>query len=85
MILTGDCAGSSLLHGLFSSCDELGLLFLAVCRLLIAMASLFVEHVNSVVVVPRLQSTASVVVVHGLSCSVARGILDQGLNMGLLH
>ena len=28
----------------FSSCGELGLLFVAVCRLLIAVASLVVEH-----------------------------------------
>ena len=69
------------LHGLFSSCDELGLLFLAVCGLLIAVASLVVEHV-----VPRLWSTASVVVVHGLSCSLAYGILlTQRSNQCLLH
>ena len=38
------------------------------------------------VVVPRLQSTDSVIVVHGLSCSTAHGILpDQGSNLCLLH
>ena len=37
------CAGSSLLHRFFSSCGEPGLLFIAVHRLLIAVASL-VEH-----------------------------------------
>ena len=38
------------------------------------------------VVAPRLQSTGSVVVVHGLSCSTACGIfLDQELNLCLLH
>ena len=32
------------------------------------------------------QSTGSVVVAHGLSCSLARGIfLDQGSNLNLLH
>ena len=30
--------------GLFSSCDEWGLRFVAVCGLLIAVASLVVEH-----------------------------------------
>ena len=38
------CAGSSLSGKLFSSCGELGLLFIAVRRLLIAVASLVVEH-----------------------------------------
>ena len=37
-------AGPSLLHGLFSSFGERGLLFVAVCRLLIALASLVTEH-----------------------------------------
>ena len=31
-------------EGAFSSCGELGLLFVAVCGLLIAVASLVVEH-----------------------------------------
>jgi len=40
----------------------------------------------SAVVTPRLWSTGSIVVVHGLSCSPACGILlDQGLNLCLLH
>ena len=38
------CAGSLLLHGLFSNWGELGLLFVAACRLLIAVASLVVER-----------------------------------------
>ena len=38
-----DCAVSSLLCGPFSSCSEQGLLFIAVCGLLIAVAS-HVEH-----------------------------------------
>ena len=38
------CAGSSLLGKLFFSPGELGLLFVAVRRLLIAVASLVVEH-----------------------------------------
>ena len=40
----------------------------------------------SVVVTPRLQSTGSVAVVHGLSCHIARELfLDQLLNPYLLH
>ena len=43
-------------------------------------------HVSSVVAAPRLWSTGSIVVVHGLSCSTACGILlDQGWNLCLLH
>ena len=63
----------------FSSCGEQGLLFIVVCGLLIAVASLAVEHrlqarrlqqlwhVGSVVVARRVQSAGSVVVAHGLS------------------
>ena len=41
---------------------------------------------GSVVVVPGLQSTGSVVVARGLICSTARGIFpDQGLKPRLLH
>ena len=82
----------------FSSCSKRGLLFLAVRGLLIAVASLVVEHrlqarglqqlwhVGSVVVVRRLQSAGSVVVAHGLSCSPACGIFpDQGSNPCPLH
>ena len=58
----------------FSSCGERGLLFVAVCRLLLAVASLVTEHW-------LLGAWASVVVVHGLSCSTACGIFpDQGSN-----
>ena len=38
------CAGPSLLRGLFSSCDEWGLLALVACRLLTAVPSLATEH-----------------------------------------
>ena len=86
------CIGSSLLRALraFSSCGKLGLLFIAVCKLLIEVASLVAEHgpqvcrlqqlwcVGSVVVTHGLQSTGSVVLVHGLSCFTACGIfLDR--------
>ena len=41
---------------------------------------------GSVAVAPRLQSTISIVKVHGLSCSAACGIFpDQGLNPCLLY
>ena len=39
-----DCAGSSVLCRLFSSCSELGLLFVAMHVLIIVMASLVVKH-----------------------------------------
>ena len=38
------CAGSSLLRGLLSSCEERGLLFVEVCRLLTVVTSLVKEH-----------------------------------------
>ena len=72
----------------FSSCGERELLFVAVCGLLIAVASLVAEHglqshglqqlwhVGSAVVAHGLQSAASVVVVHRLSCSAACGKLE---------
>ena len=63
----------------FSSCSEQGLLFVAVCWLLIAVASLVAEH-------GFLGMRASVVVAHGLSCSAACGIFpDQGSNLCPLH
>ena len=78
----------------FSSCSKQVLLFVAVHSLLIVVASLVVEHglqvcglpqlwhVGSVVVARGLQSTGSVVVAHGFSCSSACGIfLDQGSNV----
>ena len=61
-----------------SSRGERGLLFVVVRGLLIAVASLVVEH--------RLWSADSVVVAHGLSCSAACGIFpDQGSNPCPLH
>ena len=43
--MLGGCAGFLLLcGGVFSGCSQRGLLFLAVCRLLIVVASLPVEH-----------------------------------------
>ena len=55
-----------------------GCSLVAMCGLLVAVASFVAEH--------RLQGTGSVVVVYGVSCSVAYGIFpDQGLNLCLLH
>ena len=39
-----DCAGSSLLRGLFSSCEEPGYSLVAVCGFHIEVAFLVVEH-----------------------------------------
>ena len=39
-----DCAGSLLPHGLFSNWGEQSLLSVVLCGLLIAVASLIVEH-----------------------------------------
>ena len=39
-----DCAGSLLLHGLFSTCAEKGSLLAVIFGLLIAVASLVAEH-----------------------------------------
>ena len=74
----------------FSSCGERELLFVVVCGLLTAVASLVAEHGlyarASVVVARGLQSVGSVVVAHGLSCSAACGIFpDQDLNPCPLH
>ena len=75
-----------------------GCFLVAVRRLIIAVASLVAEPrlqgmrasvvaaCGSVVAAHGLQSTASVVVVHGPSCPVACGIFpDQGSNPCLLH
>ena len=46
----------------------------------------WLQHAGLAVMAPRLQRTGSAAVAHGLSCSVACGILpDQGLNPSLLH
>ena len=63
----------------FSSCGQWGLLFVAVCGLLIVVAYLCCGA-------RALGVQASVVVAHGLSCSAACGILpDQGSKPCLLH
>jgi len=55
----------------FSSWGEWGLLFFALRRLIIAMASLVVEHRLWAHALPYSQHAGSVVVVCGLSCSTA--------------
>ena len=70
----------------FSSCGEWGLLFVAVRRFLIVVASLVAEHRLQAHVLRQLWHAGSVVVAHGLSCSTACGIfLDQGSNPCPLH
>ena len=70
---------------------DVGYSLIVVCRLLIALASLVMEHGlcgarASVVAAWGLQSTGSVAVAHGVSCPTACGIfLDQGSNSCLLH
>ena len=93
-----DCAGSSSLCGLFSSCSEWGLL--SSCRAWPSQRAGFsrcrapapgawapvAPDVGSVAVAAGLQNVGSVAVVHVLSFSAARGIFpDQGLNLSLLH
>ena len=73
-LFTGS-AGSSLLHGLFSSCGEQGLLSSCnaspCCRAEAPRCMGFSScgHADSVIVVPGLQSTGSAVAVNRLSCS----------------
>ena len=85
-------AGSSLLWRLFLSCSEWEL-FPSCCvqashfsRFSLRTMGLRVGEWASVIAVPGLDSTGSIVVAHGLSCSEACGIfLDQGSNPRLLH
>ena len=85
------CGGSSLFPGLVSVCSKWGYSVAAVRRLLIAVASLVVEPGlrgwrDSIAVSLDLQSTGSIAVAHGFSCSAPCGIfLDQGSNPCLLH
>ena len=85
-------AGSLLLSGLFSSCSERGLVFVASLGFsrrgaqALEFAGFSSCALGSIVAVPRLQSTDSVVVGHRLRCCSARGIFPgQGSNPGLRH
>ena len=84
--------------GLYLVAVSRGYSLAAVSGLLIAVASLLVEHrlsvfgLNncgmwaSVVAAQGLQSTGSIVVAHELSCCMVCGVfLDQGLNPCFLH
>ena len=83
------CAGSWLLHEIFSSCGEQ--LLLSSCSAQVPHCSGFSLHRlqgawASVDEATGLQSTGTIVVVYRLSCSWACGIfLDQGSNLCLLH
>ena len=71
LIFISDCVGSPLLHGLFSSCDKWGFALVVVRRLLIAVASLVVEH--------GLWGVRASFVAHGLS-SCSSWSLEHRLN-----
>ena len=63
-----------------------GYSLVVVHRLLVVVASLVVEYRLEECRLQKLQHVGSVVVEHGLSCSMARGIFpDQGLNPYPLH
>ena len=88
----GDCAGSLLLHGLFSSCGKQGVLLSQVHGPLTVVVFLVVEHgpsgmTTSVAATYGLSSCGSRVLEQRLSsCSMAcRIFLDQGMNLCLLH
>ena len=91
-----DCAGSSLLRGLFSSCREQGLLsscgtwashWGGFSRCGARESGLqYLWRDGSVVAAPGLQSTGLEAVVCEFSCCMACGIfLSQGLNPCLVH
>ena len=97
VLLTFGCAGPSLLGRLSSGCRERGHSLVEVHRLLAAGASLIVGRrpwgTRAAAVAAcglhscssGLESTGSVVAVHRLICSEARGIfLDQGSDLCLL-
>ena len=82
MYLFIGCAGSSSLHGLSLVAANGGYSLVAICRLLITVVSLVVGFSSCG---PQALGHGPVVV-QGLSCSKACGILpDQGSNPGLLH
>ena len=69
-----------------SNCGEQGLLLIAVCRLLVVVASLSVEHRIWAHKLQQLYHERSLVVPHRLSPSVVCVIFpDHGLNQCPLH
>lgn len=93
------CAGSSWLHGFFSSCSRAGATLWMRCvassRLWLPLTASTVAGalglhqlwlVGAGAAAPRLWSTGLVVAAHGLSCPVVCGIFpNQGSNPCLLH
>ena len=85
------CAGSSLLRGLFLVAASRDVPLVVVHRLLIVVVSLVAKRglsgtQASEVAVPRLWSSGSIVVTHGLSCSVACRVHPRpGIEPMLLH
>ena len=85
-----DCAGSLLLRGFFSSCDEWEPPS-SCCAQASHLQGLVVDHAllgmqASVVAAPGLLSTGTIVMVHRLSCSEPCGVFpEQGLNPYLLQ
>ena len=83
--------GSLLVYCLFSSCREPGLVsgwgvWASSCGGFSCCRAGALGWVDSVIVIPRLWSTGSIVVAAQLTCPVVCGIfLDQGLNPCLLH
>ena len=76
------CAGFSSQLRLFSSCCT----WTSHCGRFSRCGAQALGRGGSVVAAPGLQSTDSIAVVHGLSCSTACGIFpDQGLNPCLPH
>ena len=90
ILFNSGCAGSLLLRSLFSSCGKQGLL--SSCSAQASRHGGFFHcraqalgHAGLSSVLRGVWSTGSIVVAHGLSCSVACEIfLDQRLNPGLL-
>ena len=92
ILLIYGCAGSSLLHELFSGYSKLGLLSSCNMRAshyrgFSSCRALAVTAWASVVVAHGLRAQAgSIVMAHGLSCSTVCGIFrDQESNLCLLH
>ena len=85
-LFTFACAGSLLLHGLFSSCDKQDIFFSYSAWAFhrsgfSCYGAQTLGRVGAIVATARLWSTGSIIVAQGLSCSVACGIfLDQGSN-----
>ena len=78
-ILFFGCAQSLLLHVAFSSCGQRGLLFVAICGLLIGIVSFAVEHRLQVPKFQQLQHMISAVVARGISSCGTRAQQLRGM------